>query len=223
MARLSVQLEPRTITGKKVKQLRKQGLAPASICGKGVENQNVQLNVREFDAIYHQVGRTALVDLQLPNARRPQSAFVRQVQRHPVTRQLIHVDFRVVDLLVEMTADVPLQLTGENELVKREQGVAVLSLPTVSVRALPTALPQVIDVDISGLEDFHTTIHVSDLQVGEGVEILTPAEEAVATLSPSTTQEDEAHLQQEEQFGEVVEEDTTPESLENADDDEANS
>ncbi len=214
MARPQVTLQPRTITGKKVKQLRRQGIAPASICGKGVENQNVQVNVRDFDAVYRQVGRTALVDLQLPTTRRPQAAFVRQVQRNPINGQLIHVDFRVVDLRVEITADVPVVITGENDLVKREQGVAVLGQPTLSVRALPTELPQVIEVDISGLEDFTTTIHVGDLQLGEGVEMLTPAEEAVVTLSPSTTQEDEAHLQQEEQFGEVIEEDTTPASLE---------
>ena len=219
MARPVVTLQPRTITGKKVKQLRRQGIAPASICGKGVENQNVQVNVREFDAVYRQVGRTALVDLQLPNTRALPSAFVRQVQRNPVNGQLIHVDFRVVDLLVEMTVDVPVVIVGENELVKREQAVAVLSHPTLSVRGLPTDLPQLIEVDISGLEDFTSTIHVSDLKLSDTFEILTPAEEAVATLSASTTQEDEAHLQEEEQFGEVIEEDTTPEESENTDDD----
>lgn len=218
MARPQVMLQPRAITGKKVKQLRRQGIAPASICGKGVENQNVQINMREFDMVYRQVGRTALVDLQLPNTRAVPSAFVRQVQRNPLTGQLIHVDFRVVDLRVEITADVPVVIVGENELVKREQAVAVLGQPTLSVHALPTELPQVIEVDISGLEDFTTTIHVGDLHLPGNVQILTPAEEAVVTLSPSTTQEDEAHLQEEEQFGEVVEEDTTPESLENTED-----
>jgi len=216
MARPVVTLQPRTITGKKVKQLRRQGIAPAAICGKGVENQNVQLNVREFDAIYRQVGRTALVDLQLPNVRAVPSAFVRQVQRNPINGQLIHVDFHVVDLLVAITADVPVVIVGENELVKREQAVAVLGQQTLSVRGLPTDLPQIIEVDISGLEDFTSTIHVSDLKLSDKFEILTPAEEAVATLSASTTQDDEAHLQQEEQYGEVVQEDTTPEGLQNA-------
>ena len=218
MARPQVMLQPRAITGKKVKQLRRQGIAPASICGKGVENQNVQVNVREFDEVYRQVGRTALVDLQLQNTRAVPSAFVRQVQRNPVNGQVIHGDFRVVDLLVEMTADVPVVIVGENELVKREQAVAVLGQPTLSVRGLPTDLPQIIEVDISGLEDFNSTIHVSDLKASGKFEILTPAEEAVATLSPSTTQEDEAHLQQEEQFGEVIEEDTTPKSLQDTED-----
>jgi large subunit ribosomal protein L25 len=215
MDRPIVQLEPRTVTGKKVKQLRRQGLVPASICGKGVPNQNVQINARDFALIYRQVGRTALVDLQIPRAR-AQSAFVRQVQRNPVNGQFIHVDFRVVDLRVEMTADVPVVTVGENTLVERGQGVVVLPHATLSVKGLPTALPQTIEIDISRLEDFDSVIHVRDLALDSNVEILTPEDEAVATLTPSTTQADEEEIQEEEQTGVEATADETPDE-ENAD------
>lgn len=202
MDRPAFKLEARTVTGKNVKKLRRQGIAPASICGKGVENQNVQVNARDFDLLYRHVGRTTLVDLQMPQGA-TQSAFVRQVQRNPVTGQLIHVDFRVVDLLVEMAADVPVVLTGENTLVEQDQAVAVLSTTTLHVRGLPTDLPQAIEVDISSLEDFHSSIHVRDITVPAGIEVLTSEDEVVASLTPSRTQEDEEQITEEEQMGEA--------------------
>lgn len=218
MERPTVNLEARTITGKNVKRLRKQGIVPASICGKGVENQNVQINARDFELIYRRVGRTALVDLDLQGAH-PQSAFVRQVQRNPVSGQLIHVDFRVVDLRVEIAADVPVVIVGDNELVNREQAVAVLSTSTVHVRGLPTELPQIVEVDISSLEDFHSSIHVRDLNLPAGIVMLTPEDEVVASLTPSRTQEDEEQITEEEQMGEAPAHDVEPDNVETTEQD----
>ncbi|HEY0737110.1 MAG TPA: hypothetical protein VGD69_19495, partial [Herpetosiphonaceae bacterium] len=118
-------LEPRSIIGKKVKTLRREGMVPASICGKGVATETFQLDAKTFGLVYRQVGRTGLIDLQLPSGAR--SAFVRQVQIHPVSRQFLHVDFRIVDLRVEMTADVPVVAVGTNELVERGDGVLTIS------------------------------------------------------------------------------------------------
>lgn len=185
---LTLTLEPRTITGKKVKNLRKQGLIPASICGKGIESQSFQLDAKTFGLVYRRVGRTGLINLQMPDS--SQSAFVRQVQIHPVSRQPIHVDFRIVDLRTVMAADVPLVATGENPLIERDGGVLQLLLNTLHVRGLPTDLPQVIEVDVSRIADFNTTLHVSDLDLGPNVEVLTPAEDVIATITPSRTQAD---------------------------------
>jgi large subunit ribosomal protein L25 len=213
MDRLSVNLEPRTVTGKKVKQLRKQGIVPASICGKGVENQNVQINEREFTPIYRQVGRTALVDLHMPQGP-TQSAFVRQVQRNPITGQFVHIDFRVVDLRVEITADVPVVAVGENTLVERGQGVVVLPHTTLSVKGLPADLPQVIEIDISGLEDFTSVVHVRDLNLGSNLEFQTPEDEVVATLTASTMEAEEEEIKIEEETGVAV---TSGETLDEED------
>lgn len=180
---MKLTLEPRTVTGKKVKSLRKQGLIPASICGKGIENANFQLDRKTFTLLYRQAGRTTLIELQTPSGR--QSAFVRQAQIHPVSREYIHVDFRVVDLRTEITADVPIVTVGENRLIERGDALISQSLPTLHVKALPGDLPHQVEVDVSKLEEVGTTIHVSDLSLGDKVEILTPAEQAVVTLSAS--------------------------------------
>jgi large subunit ribosomal protein L25 len=194
MERPTLTLEPREISGKKVKNLRKQGLVPASICGKGVQSENFQLDAKEFGIVYRRVGRSGLIDINLPSGTR--SALVRQVQQNPVNSQFLHVDFRVVDLRTEITADVPIVIVGENVLVERNQAALNQSLSTLHVKGLPTELPQAVEVDASTLEDFNTVIHVSDLKLPDGIEVLTPAEDAVVTLTPSTTAAEKEELQE---------------------------
>lgn len=200
MDKLSLKLEPREVTGKQVKRLRKEGLVPASICGKGIASENFQLDAKTFGLVYRRVGRSGLIEIELP--RGTQSAFVRQVQRHPVSGQFLHVDFRIVDLRTEITADVPVTSTGENALVERGDAVLTQVLQTLHVRALPSDLPQVVELDVSTLEDFHAALHVSDVKLGDKVQILTPAEEVVFSLTPSRMAVEEEEITEQEQEGE---------------------
>ena len=200
MDQLTLTLEPRTVTGKKVKRLRAEGLVPASICGRGVTPENYVADAKTFTRIYQTAGRTTLIELQTPTGAR--QAFIRQVQRHPISQQWLHVDFRVVDLRVAMTADVPLVLTGHNELVDRGQAIANLIQATLHVRGLPADLPHDIPVDIGALADFGQVLHVSDLQIPGNIEVLTAETEAVVSLTASTTAGDEAAITAEEQMGE---------------------
>lgn len=200
MDQLTLTLEPRSITGKKVKTLRREGMVPASICGKGVATETFQLDAKTFGLVYRQAGRTRLIDLQLPSGTR--SAFVRQVQIHPVSRQFLHVDFRIVDLRVEITADVPVVAVGTNELVERGDGVLTISLPTLHIKALPTDIPQNIEVDVSKIHDFSTVLHVRDLDLGDKVQVLTSPDEALATITPSRMEVEEEEITEQEQQGE---------------------
>lgn len=206
MENVTLKLEPRSITGKKVKQLRRAGLIPASICGKGIATEIFQLDAKTFTQVYQKAGRTTLIDLDLPSGRR--SAFVRQVQIHPVTRQVIHVDFRIVDLRTEITADVPVVAVGENKLIERGDGVLQLPHPTLHVRALPADLPHAIEIDVSRITDFDTVLHVRDLNLGDKVTILTPPDEVVATITPSRTavEAEELATEAEEASAEAAEE-----------------
>ncbi len=193
-------LEPRSVTGKKVKHLRSAGYVPASICGRGVTPENYVVDAKTFGKVYQRAGRNALIELQTPTG--VLQAFVRQVQRHPISTTWLHVDFRVVDLRTPMVADVPLHLVGENPIVERNEGIATLILNTLHVRALPADLPHAVDVDISRLVDFTTVLHVSDLQVGDNVEVLTSPDEPVATISASTMAADDEAITEQEQLGE---------------------
>ncbi len=200
MEQISLTLEPRTVTGKKVKHLRSAGLVPASVCGRGITPENYVVDAKTFGRIYQRAGRNALIELRTPTGAK--QAFVREIQRHPISGVWLHVDFRIVDLRVAMTADVPIVIVGANELVDRGQAIANLIIPTLHVRALPADLPHNIEVDISGVTDFNTVLHVSDLQLGDKVEVLTAAEEAVVTINPSTTAADEEHITEQEEMGE---------------------
>lgn len=188
--KLDVQL--RDILGKKVKHLRQQGLLPATIYGKGIEPISVQINERDFNVAYRKTGRTSLIDLNIPG-RTMQSAFVHAVQRHPVTRTIIHADFRVVDLRQPVTVEVPVLLVGESPLVRSNDALLTHGVTTLQVRALPDNLPQHIEVDISGLDSFDVSIYVRDLPPHDQYTIMGDGDGLLATLTQlRATEEPEA-------------------------------
>lgn len=186
----TLSLEPRSILGKKVKRLRRSGILPATVYGKGIEPIAVQVDARSFNQVYRRAGRTSLVELQIAG-RQPLAAFIHALQRHPVTRDIIHADFRAVDLSQEVEVAVPLHIEGESPLV--ESGEAVLNqvLNAVEIRALPSNIPAHITVDISGLDAFDKSIHVRDLALPPGVTLVTPGDELVVSLAHTRIAEEE--------------------------------
>lgn len=180
--RFSLDLEMREVVGKKVKRLRRQGLLPATVYGKNVAPLTVQLDERAFSNFYRHAGRTSLVELNIPGQAK-MSAFIQDIQRHPVSRDIIHADFRVVNLREKMHVEVPIVLTGESPLVERGDAVVNQTLSMLEIRALPTDVPQHIEVDIGMLDDFEKSIHVSDLPVSARYEILSHGDELIVTLT----------------------------------------
>lgn len=171
----------RTITGKKVKHLRKQGLIPATVYGKGFEPVSVQVDGRTFNQLYRKAGKTALIDLSIDGAKT--SVFVQDVQRHPLSRDIIHIDFKVVDLKVAVHVEVPVVVVGESPLVARGDALINHALNTVAIEALPSDLPQHIEVDVSGLDSFDKSIKAGDIAVGGSYKILTDPETVVISLT----------------------------------------
>ncbi|NOK59211.1 MAG: Ribosomal protein L25 (general stress protein Ctc) [Chloroflexi bacterium AL-W] len=184
-----LKLEPRTITGKKVNRLRKEGILPATVYGKGVGPYVVQMNAREFTDLLKQAGRTSLIKLSIPGEK-PQAAFVHVLQRHPVKQDILHVDFHVVDLLIEMTVEVPILLVGESDLVKKNQAALNQILNTIEIQTLPSNVPSHIDVDISVLDSFEKTIHIRDITPPDKVTITTPEDELVVNLAQVRAEEE---------------------------------
>lgn len=177
-------MEIRNVFGKKVKRLRQEGFLPATVYGKGFGPLSVQLDSRDFLSVYQKAGRTALIALKIPGQKKRPAAFVQDIQRHPVKRDILHADFRVVDLTVAMSAEVPVVLVGTSPLVERGDAVINHGHSTVEVYALPEKVPQHIDLDISVLDSFDKSIHVSDLPAHEDYTINTPAETLLVALSP---------------------------------------
>ena len=188
--KIELELETRTVVGKKVNRLRRAGVLPATVYGKGVGPFTVQINARGFNEAYRRAGKTSLVDLSIPG-QPVQSAFIHSLQRHPVSRAILHADFLVVDLKIEITVEVPIHLIGESDLVERGDATLNQVLNTLSVRALPAELPSYIEVDISVLDSLDKSIRVRDIAALEHGVITADGDDLVVSLSQSRPAEEE--------------------------------
>jgi large subunit ribosomal protein L25 len=130
---------------------------------------------------------------------------VQDVQRHPVTRAIMHADFRVVDLKVVIGAEVPIYLTGTSELLENGQAVMNQTLAQLEVRALPANIPSYVEVDISGLESFDVSLTVNDIPVTGDFEVVTDPETVVASLTPVRVRAAEEEETEEEALAEEAE------------------
>ncbi len=184
MSTHTLEAQLRTITGKKVKTLRAQGWLPATIYGKGIEPLTVQIDDKTFNKTYRTTGRSALIELHIPG-KALQSAFVQSVQRHPVYRHILHAEFRVVDLKVATDVEVPITLVGESPVVKRNDGLLNHVMHSITVHALPTDLPQHIEVDVSVLNRPDKAIYVRDLPAVSSYSYNADPDEIVVMISSS--------------------------------------
>lgn len=190
MDKVTLKAEKRDTLGRKVKRLREDGILPANIYGKGIESVAIKIDKIDFEKMFRDVGETGIVEINLDKEERP--VLVDEVQYDPVSDEPLHVDFRQVDLKEKVVATVPIDSVGESPAEKRGIGTAVLYLDEVEVEALPMDLPDVFEVDISGLEEVDDAIFIKDLPVDTSkVEIKADDEEMVAKVEPPREEEEE--------------------------------
>jgi large subunit ribosomal protein L25 len=147
-------------------RLRREGLIPAVLYGQGIEPVAVSVAWRELrQCLKTEAGTNAIINLDVDGSKH--LSMVKDIQRHPVRREVIHVDFISVDPAVPVTVEVPVALTGEAKKVAAMQGMVDQQLFKLQIAALPNAIPNVIHVDISGL-DIGTVITVDGVQMPEG-------------------------------------------------------
>lgn len=180
MAVQRVQAEPRTVTGKQVKALRRAGLVPAVIYGAGLTPRAIELKAREAEKALLRATGATLFDLELGGE--THKVLVREVQRGSIRRDLRHVDFLKVAMDQVIRAEVPIELTGEAPAVKTLGGVLVTGVQAIEVEALPADLPDRVSISIESLEKIDDKITVADLALAQGVKVLTPAEDVVARV-----------------------------------------
>ena len=181
--RPSLAAEPRTITGKKVAAIRRDGRLPAVVFGHGIDSESVSLDSHEFEQLRRHVGQNALIDLSV-DGKGARPVLVHGVQVHPVNRRPLHVDLFLVRMTEELIVDVPLVSTGISRAVEDENGTVLHPIESVRVKALPDHLPQSIEYAIDSLVDFDAVIKVSDLTIPGDVTLLTDPDEIVAKVQP---------------------------------------
>jgi large subunit ribosomal protein L25 len=187
-ARPKLAAASRTVTGKKVAALRRDGRLPGVVFGHGIESTSVSVDTHEFEQLRRSSGPNALVDLSV-DGKRPQAVLVHGVQAHRVTRRPLHVDLFAVRMTEELAVDVPLVPVGQSPLVELQGGTLFHALEHIRARALPEDLPQLIEYPVDGLTDFDQAVHVRDLAVPPGVTILTDGAEVVAKVLRARVEE----------------------------------
>lgn len=196
---LELTLDARTASGKENKRLRREGVLPGVVFGKGSESVPVQLDAKAFEALYKSAGRTGVVKLAVPGAKGTKSAMIKGVQRNPLSGRAVHVDFFLVDLTQEMQSEVPLTFVGVAPAIELTNGTLMTPLDHLKVRALPSDIPHEIELDLSSLVDLEATLHVRDVVLpNDKVTILNEPEELLARVLPQRGEEEEAVVPAEE-------------------------
>ena len=201
--RTELQVAPREVLGKKVKALRREGLTPANIYGHNVKSQTIQVATEELKHVLKSAGRNDIVYLRL-DGNDPRPTFVRDVQQHPVTDAIQHVDFLQISLREKVRADVPIHLTGIAPAVDTYGGILMHGLDHVTVEALPTEVPSFLEIDVSPLTEINQALHVSDLDLPDGVTLLTDVEQVVAKVAPPAVEPVEEVPEEEVEEGEAA-------------------
>ncbi len=161
MNRVALSAEKRTLQGRKLGRLRRDGILPGNIYGNNVDSQAVQLPLKVFMKAFEEAGETGLIDLMVDGEKRP--VLVHDVQMDPVSDIPLHVDFHQVNLKEEVTANVPVVLEGESPAEKQGIGTVVQIVNEIEVSALPDQLPQEFLIDVSTLTEVDQQITLADL------------------------------------------------------------
>src|SRR3989344_4347005 len=111
MAQISLNTEIRKLAGRKVKSLRREGIIPANVFGRKVKSQMLQVNAREFEKVFSEAGETGVVELSVGKEKKP--VLVHNLQKDPISEQILHIDFLQVDLKQKVSAQVPIELVNE--------------------------------------------------------------------------------------------------------------
>jgi large subunit ribosomal protein L25 len=184
METLSFQVSKRVVLGKKVKELRRQGLTPLHLYGKGAPSVFLQADSPAVADIVKQVGNNIPLNLSYSEAETPDLVFVREIQRHPISNQILHVDFYRIDVTQKVRGVVPIFLQNESPAVRIHGGVLSQLTHSLSVECLPMDMPERIDIDISVIEIPDQAIRVSDFITDNRITVLADPEEIIARVTP---------------------------------------
>ena len=175
------------------KKLRTNGRIPAIIYGRQAKPQNLEVSAKELeDLIHHSISENLLVDLAVKDDARPKRlALVQEIQHHPLTGKVLHVDFHEIAETEKVTVSIPVETVGEAEGVKTEGGVLEHVLFKVRARGLAKDLPEVITLDVSHLK-IGEAIHLGEIKAPSGVELVGDKQIPVIAVAAPRTEEEEA-------------------------------
>ncbi len=176
------------IRTEKAKKVRREGKIPGVLYGPGIENLNVKVDEKEFEKILKNKSPTSLLKLKVEN-NKEYLVLIKEIQRHPITEKIIHVDFFQPSLKEKIETKVPIIFEGEAPALKLG-GTLLKAITEIEIRGVFEKLPKEIRVDLSKLKSFEDAIFVSDLKVPAEVEILRSKNDIVAKILPPESSEE---------------------------------
>jgi large subunit ribosomal protein L25 len=194
MKSVALNATPRALTRRAgAKALREKGRIPAVIYGRQAQTQNIEVQAKEMeDLIHHSASENLLVDLEVKDDARPKRlALVQEIQHHPLSGNVLHVDFHEVAENEKVIVQVPVETLGEAEGVKTDGGVLEHVLFKVKVKGFPKDIPEVITADVSHLK-IGQAIHLGELKVPSTVELVGDKGIPVIAVAAPRTEEEEA-------------------------------
>src|SRR5438105_8983067 len=182
MAMVSFNATARDITGKgAARSLRSRGQVPAIIYGHDIKPQPLSLHVRELHTLLSQIQPASTV-IEVTVDGHTSKTLIREIQRHPIKRQILHVDFQALVAGEKVTVSIPIVLTGIPEGVRLEGAVLDQTLREREIEVDPSNIPDHVELDVNNMV-IGDSLHVSDIKLPEGVEVQNDPETSVAVVA----------------------------------------
>jgi large subunit ribosomal protein L25 len=213
MATVNLRIESRSEAGKGIaRRLRAANRIPAVLYGENIADpKSVSIDALDFrKALGTGAGSRVVLNLELEGQKEKTVAILREVQRDPVSHAILHADLLAIDLTKPIEISVPIHPEGVPEGVKNEGGVLEWANRELSIRVIPTAIPESIRLDISGLH-VNQSVHVSDLEP-EGYEILDDPDRPLCMVASGRLHLDEEAEAVEGEEGEEAAEGAAPDA-----------
>tara|TARA_B100000686_G_scaffold199935_1_gene206811 strand:- start:1017 stop:1697 length:681 start_codon:yes stop_codon:yes gene_type:complete len=198
MNQLAIDITHRTTVGKKVKKLRQNGKIPIRLFGSGIDPIPMQADASSLGKILSQAGFNSPIFVNFDSSKEENVCFIREVQRDPITEELLHIDLLKVDMSKKVTVEVPVRLFGVPDAVKNLGGILLQSINSIPVSALPLSIPESISVDVTILVDFDKSIRIKDIEFGDGVDPERDPDTLIARVVPPRIDEEEVESEEDE-------------------------
>ena len=193
MEKIDLQVEERTLTGKKVKHLRSEGIIPAVVYGHDLKAIALSVNTKQYaKAIGGDAGTNVIISLNVAGKKGEAIPVIsHEIQRDALTDEILHVDFHKINMKEKIRTKIPIEIVGVAIGVKEEAGIFVHSLTELEIECLPMDIPDMVKVDVSALK-IGDSLYVSDLrkELVSEITILTPETEPIAQVVEPTKEEE---------------------------------
>ena len=182
---MELKVQARSVLGKKVKQLRRAGVVPANIYGKGLDSVAIQVAAPELKQLLLDTGRNAIIQVSVAGKGKAAShdVMVRDIARDPVTGGILHVDFFKVQMSQPIQVEVAISLVGLAPAVDLGLGTLVHGVNALHVEGLPAHLPSFLELDVSGMAEAHSVLYAREVTLPPGLTLASDPEQVVASIA----------------------------------------